>query len=238
MVTEMLARGLSRSGLTIVSGLARGIDAVAHREALETGGRTLALLGSSVTNIYPPEHDQLAIDVAKQGAVISETHPFSKPKSGVFPQRNRLISGLSLGVIVVEAADRSGALITASHAGEQGRDLFAVPGPITSRMSRGTNKLLRDGAILVRDAQDVLDHLGPLVEAAQIAPGRSIHHPAELKLNEIEQKILQAVQVEPTDVDEIVVGTGLEVPRVLSTLSVLEMRGLIRRTSGRHFCRR
>jgi DNA processing protein len=237
-VCQTLARGLARAGLTIVSGLARGIDAEAHRAALEVGGRTVAFLGSSVTDIYPPEHDKLADEITQQGALLSETHVFAKPKSGVFPQRNRLISGFSLGVIVVEAADRSGALITARHAGEQGRDLFAVPGPVTSRMSRGANGLIRDGAILIQDAGDVIDHLGPLVESAELGEGQVVNHPAELQLNEQEQVVLQAIGADATDLDEVIVKSGLPPARVLSTISVLEMRGMIRRHGGRSVSRR
>jgi len=233
-VTEGLARSLARNGLTIVSGLARGIDSIAHRSTMEVeGARTIAFLGSSVTDIYPPEHNELATHVSEHGAIISETHPFSKPKAGVFPQRNRLISGMSLGVVVVEAADRSGSLITASHAGEQGRDLFAVPGPVNSRMSRGCNRLIRDGAILIQDAQDILEHLGPLVERAHLSPDRVIHHPAELQLNPQEQQVLQAIESIPTDLDEVITRSGLAPSRTLSTISALEMRGIIRRTGIR-----
>ncbi|HZN32839.1 MAG TPA: DNA-processing protein DprA, partial [Pirellulaceae bacterium] len=142
---ERLAAGLARAGYTIVSGLARGIDAVAHRGALKAGGRTLAVLGSGVLNIYPPEHEQLAAEVIAKGALLSENPPDSPPLPGAFPQRNRIVTGLALGVIVVEAADRSGALISARHAMEQGREVFAVPGRVDSRMSRGCHQLIRDG---------------------------------------------------------------------------------------------
>jgi DNA processing protein len=236
-VAESISRGLAKAGFTIVSGLARGIDAVAHRAAIDAGGRTIALLGSCVTDVYPPEHVGLANEITQHGAILSETDPFAKPKAGVFPQRNRLISGLSLGVIVVEAAERSGALITAQHAGEQGRDLFAIPGPINSRVSRGCNRLIRDGAILVQDAQDVIEHLGPLVEAADVADDRVIHHPAELQLNEQETAVLQAIQTVPTDLDAVVHHSQLPIARVLSTISVLEIRGLIRRAGGRSVMR-
>lgn len=232
-MAERIAKSLARQGLTIVSGLARGIDAICHRSAIEAGGRTIAVLGSSVTDIYPPEHDVLADEVSQHGALISETHPFSKPKAGVFPQRNRIISGLSLGVIVIEAADRSGSLITAQHAGEQGRDVFAVPGAVTSRMSRGCNRLIRDGAILIQDAEDVLEHLGPLVEGIELENGARVSHPAELQLNDIEQQVLQCIDPLPTDIDAVVSKSGLPVSRVLSTLSVLQMKGLIKRPSGR-----
>ena len=229
---ERLAASLARAGLTIISGLARGIDAAVHRGALEAGGRTLGILASGVLNIYPPEHDKLAEQVAGSGALISEQPPQSSPLAGTFPQRNRIISGMSLGVIVVEAAERSGALITARHAMEQGRDVFAVPGNVDSRASRGCHRLIRDGAMLVESADDVLEALGPLVEAAPRDDGREVHHPAELLLNDMEQKVLDAIRGEATSVDEVVVASGLPVPQVLSTLSVLEMRHLIRRLSG------
>jgi DNA processing protein len=229
---ERLAGGLARAGLTVISGLARGIDAAAHRGAMAAGGRTIAVLASGVMNIYPPEHDKLAEEVMAQGALVSESPPRSAPLAGTFPQRNRLISGMSLGVIVVEAADRSGALITARHAMEQGREVFAVPGSVESRASKGCHRLLRDGAKLVESADDVLEELGPLVEAAPRGDGQVIHHPAELLINEIEQQVLATVRCEATSIDQIVAETRLPVSQVLSTLSVLEMRRLIRRLGG------
>lgn len=229
---ERLASSLARAGVTIVSGLARGIDAAAHRGALAAGGRTIAVLASGVFNIYPPEHKKLAEQVVANGALLSEAPPEAEPLSGAFPQRNRLISGLSLGVVVVEAAERSGALITARHAMEQGRDVFAVPGRIDSRTSRGCHRLIRDGARLVQSVDDILDELGPLVEAAPRDDGGHTHHPAELLLNDLERQVLDAVGADPTPIDQIVRQTGLAVARVLSTLSALEMRRLIRRLSG------
>jgi len=229
---ERLAGGLARAGLCVISGLARGIDSAAHRGALAAGGRTIAVLASGVMNIYPPEHDKLAEAIAAQGALVSESPPRAQPLAGTFPQRNRLISGLSLGVIVVEAAERSGALITARHAMEQGREVFAVPGNVDSRASRGCHQLIRDGAKLVESADDVLEELGPLVEATPRDDGQVIHHPAELLLNELEQQVLSAIRGEATPIDQIIAQSGLPVPQVLSTISVLEMRHLIRRLSG------
>ncbi len=234
---ERLAASLSRAGLTIISGLARGVDGAAHRGAMAAGGRTIAVLGSGVLNIYPPEHHGLADEVVAHGAVISESPPRAAPIAGVFPQRNRIISALSLGVIVVEAADRSGALITARHAMEQGRDVFAVPGRVDSRMSRGPHRLIRDGAKLIESADDVLEELGPLVEATSKADGEKIHHPAELLLNEPERQVLAAVRPDTTTVDEIIAACRLPSPQVLSTLTVLEVRRLIRRVSGFAFIR-
>ena len=238
VMAERLARGLSTMGATIVSGLARGIDAVCHEAALEAGGRTIAVLGSSVSDIYPPEHKKLAERICEQGLLISETHPFALPKAGVFPQRNRIISGMSLGVVVIEAADRSGSLITATHAGEQGRDVFAVPGPVTSRTSRGCNQLIRDGAILVQDAHDILEHLGPLTKSFRSSSGLEVKTPSEIQLNEVEQTVLGAIDSQPTDIDSVIGRSGLPVSRVLSTLSVLELRGCIIRTGGRSVARR
>jgi DNA processing protein len=229
---ERLAGSLARAGLTIISGLARGIDAAAHRGALAAGGRTLAALASGVMNIYPPEHDKLAAEVAACGALLSEQPARAAPLGGTFPQRNRLISGLSLGVIVVEAPQRSGALITARHAMEQGREVFALPGNVDSRCSGGCHRLIRDGAKLIETADDVLEELGPLVEATPREDGRVVHHPAELLLEETEQQVLALIGDESTPIDRIVAESRLPVANVLATLSVLEIRRLVRRLSG------
>jgi len=237
-MAERLTRGLCGYGCTIVSGLARGIDGVCHRKALECGGRTIAVLGSSLTEIYPPEHADLASNIRTHGVLLSETPPLAKPKAGVFPQRNRIISGLSLGVVVVEAAERSGSLITARHAGEQGRDVFAVPGQASAPTSRGSNRLIRDGALLVQDAEDILEHLGPLSRSAKLTGGQIVQQPKELILNEIERGVLQVIDVMPTDIDLVVQRSQLAVSQVLSTLSVLELKGAIKRTGGRSYGRK
>jgi DNA processing protein len=229
---EKLARGLAMAGITIVSGLARGIDAAAHRGALEAGGRTLAVLGGGLLKMYPPEHADLALQISKQGAVITESLPESSPKSGSFPRRNRIVSGLSLGLIVVEAAERSGALISSRLAMEQGREVFAVPGRVDNRMSRGCHKLIRDGAKLVEGIDDVLEELGPMATPIQIDGETTIRRPAELKLTEQESKVLNVIQADATEFDLIVDKTGLPAARVLSTISILEMRRLVKRVSG------
>lgn len=233
-----LVAALARRGLAIVSGLARGIDAAAHRAALEAGGRTIAVLGSGVVDVYPPEHTGLAEDIAQHGALLSECPPWSKPKRGMFPQRNRLISALGLAVLVIEAGARSGALITARHAGEQGRDVMALPGPVTSRMSRGCHSLIRDGAILIESADQVIEALGPLAESIPSdAAETEVRHPAELQLNEQERLVLDQIQTHATSIESVCVGSGLAIHRTLSTLSVLERRGLIRQIGGQKVVR-
>jgi DNA processing protein len=229
---ERLAESLARTGITIVSGLARGIDAAAHRGALAAGGRTLAVLGSGLLNMYPPEHAALAEEVAAHGAVISEAPPNSPPLGGAFPQRNRIISGMSLGVLVVEASISSGALISARHAMEQGREVFAVPGRVDNRMSHGCHRLIRDGAKLVETVDDILEELGPLVAPTSSASGEAVHHPAELLLNELEQQVLALITSQPITIDAVLAASQLPTGQVLSTISVLEMRHLVRRISG------
>ena len=230
---ERLAAGLARAGITIVSGLARGVDAAAHRAALRAGGRTIAVLASGLLEIYPPQHAALAMEISGgRGAVISESSTLGRPLRGAFPRRNRLITGLSHGTVVVEAGLRSGALISARHAMEQGREVFAVPGCVDNRAAHGCHRLLRDGAKLVETVDDVLEELGPLFQPAADDKGREIYHPGELQLNEQERQVLDAIESMATSIDEVITRCGLPVHRVLSTLSVLEMRRLVRRVSG------
>jgi DNA processing protein len=237
-IASQLARGLSMAGITIISGLARGIDAAAHQAALEAGGRTIAVLGGGHLKLYPPDHAALANEIASNGAVISESPPDSPPRSGSFPRRNRIVSGLSLGVIVVEAAQRSGALISARLAMEQGREVFAVPGRIDNRMSRGCHKLIQDGAKLVNSIDDVLEELGPLATPIRTDDSAEIRNPAELKLTEQERTILNSIETTPTLIDSIISLTNIPAARVMSTISILEMRSLILRVSGTSVIRR
>ncbi len=234
---ERFGYSLAKAGITVVSGLARGIDAAAHQGALHAGGRTIAVLGSGLGNIYPREHEGLARGVADNGAVISEFAPHAKPRGGMFPQRNRLIAGLSLATLVIEAPDRSGALITARLAGEQNREVFALPGPVTSRASRGCNQLIRDGATLVQTVDDILDEIGPMREPVTTDDGRELRNASELKLNDLERTVLDAIEQTSTPIDQVIENSRLDAHRVIAAISVLEMRRLVRRLSGQYVSR-
>jgi DNA processing protein len=242
-IAEKLARSLARAGVTIVSGLARGIDAAAHRGALKAGGRTIAVLANGLAKVYPPEHEELAAQVVSSGAIISEMPMRQGPLAGLFPQRNRVIAGLCQGVIVVEAAPRSGSLVTAQHALEQGREVFAVPGPIDSLCSRGPHQLIRDGAKLVETADDILEELRCEVRDKLVAlatpekPSDSPAHPSPRSLSAQELAILGHLDDLPKPADELISKTGLTASQVMATLSVLEVRRLIRRMPGNAFVR-
>ncbi|HCP13957.1 MAG TPA: DNA-protecting protein DprA [Planctomycetaceae bacterium] len=234
---ERLGASLARAGLTVVSGLARGIDQAAQRAAVRAGGRTLAILPAGVQNIYPPEHADFAAEIVQQGALLSEMSHHQQLLPGLFPQRNRIISGLSLGVLVIEASRRSGALYTARHALEQGRDVFAVPGPVDSLASAGCLELLRDGVQLVRHADDVLEALGPLPQPAQLSRTETVVQPRELSLNTIEKEVLNQIGLQPCSVDAVLRGREQQSPQILATLTVLEVRRLIRRLPGNQVVR-
>jgi DNA processing protein len=237
-IAEKLASSLARVGLTVVSGLARGIDAAAHRGALKAGGRTIAVVANGLSTTYPPEHAELADEVAVAGAILSEFPMGQGPLSGLFPQRNRIIAGLSLGVVVVEAAPRSSSLATARHAMEQDREVFAVPGPVDSLNSRGCHALIRDGARLVETVEDILDELGPLVREVRTAPDEpAVRQPSELVLGEQERSILGLLGDRPVSLDELIVATKLGASQVMATLSVLEVRRLVKRVPGGMFVR-
>jgi DNA processing protein len=234
---ERFAAGLARAGLTVISGLARGIDAAAHRGALEAGGRTIAVFATGLEQVYPPEHETLAEQVVERGAIVSESPLGQQPLAGLFPQRNRIISGLSLAVIIVEANRTSGALHTARHAMEQGREVFALPGRIDSLTSEGCHDLIRDGVTLARGVDDVLESLGPLIGPVARGPGDTVHSPRELTLDDQERTILNLVTSESRLIDDVVREAGLESSRVLATLTVLEMKRLLRRLPGGYVVR-
>ena len=234
---ELLAGGLARAGLTVISGLARGIDGVAHRSALAAGGRTIAVLATGVNRIYPPEHAELASEITRFGAIVTEARLDQGPLPGLFPQRNRIISGLSLAVVVVEAARRSGALHTARHAIEQGREVLAVPGQVDSLASQGCHDLLRDGAKLVTCVDDVLEELGPLMQPLQVGSAPPIHIPRELSLDDREREVLSIVGPDPRHLDELLRGSPLDTSTTLAVLTALELRRLVRRLPGSYVVR-
>lgn len=228
-VTEEVATVLAQNGVTIVSGLARGVDAVAHSAAVKAGGRTLAVLGSGVDRIYPPEHRALAEKIMLQGAVLSDYAPGTPPESANFPPRNRIISGLSLAVVVIEAAETSGSLITASFAAEQGREVFAVPGNIFAPQSKGTNRLIANGAkplLVVNDILDALD-LTRNIERREIRKA--------LPADPTEAALFQLIGAEPLHVDEIRAQSGLPIDRVSSTLAMMELKGMVRQVGGMQY---
>ncbi len=230
-VAETLSRDLAANRLTIVSGLARGVDGAAHQAALKAGGRTVAVLGSGVDVIYPPEHRRLAQQISENGAVISEYPLGTQPDAMNFPPRNRIISGLSLGVVVVEADEKSGALITTTYAAEQGRDVFAVPGGIFSRTSRGTNKLIQDGAKLVTCATDILEELNLEMVAKRAE--------AQLALpdDDAERNVLQTLTRDPMPIDDVIRRTNLPASVVAGALAMLELKGLARLADGAQYTR-
>lgn len=234
---EKIAGALARAGITVVSGLARGIDRAAHEGALKAGGRTIAVMATGLSHIYPPEHQNLAEEVAKQGALVTEFPLDQAPVAGLFPQRNRIISGLSMGVVLIEAGRKSGALHTARHAYEQGREVFAVPGRIDHPASAGCHDLIRDGAMLVRSVEDILEGLGPAKTPVMTAQSREVHTPRELSLSEFERDILNLVTLEPQHLNEIVQSSSLDSSRILSTLTILEMRKVVKRLPGGYLVR-
>ena len=229
------ARHLAANGLVITSGLATGIDGACHQGALDGGGLTLAVVGTGLDRVYPARHRDLAHRIAQNGALVSEFPLGTPPVAGNFPRRNRLISGLSMGVLVVEAALQSGSLITARLAAEQGREVFAVPGSIHNPQARGCNALIRQGAKLVETAQDIFEELGGFAGAAPMEPVQ----PAEVLPPELDaeyRRVLESVGHEPTPVDTVVKRSGLTADAVCSMLLVLELQGLIAATSSGHYC--
>jgi len=234
-VAELLSRQLATRGVTIVSGLARGIDAVAHRAALEAGGRTVAVLGSGLLALYPREHEKLAARIAENGAVLSEHALEAAPLPGNFPRRNRILSGLTLGTLVVEAARGSGSLITARHAIEQNREVYAVPGPVGQTASEGCHDLIQQGAKLVTCADDVIAELPPSARARLMSKPAGV--PEGKALTDHERRVLERLpRLGACDPDQLA-AEGLPVRCVLAALMALELKGLIRAFPGGSYAR-
>ena len=230
-VAHRVATELAQHGVTVVSGLAIGIDTVAHKAALAVGGRTVAVLGSGLDQIYPPGNRGLAHTITEQGALLGEYALGTRPEAGNFPPRNRIISGLSKGTIIVEAGQRSGALITARFAAEQGRDVFAVPGNILNPGSAGCNHLIQQGATPLLAVQDVLDQLN----FTRIVEQRATR--AAVPPDPMEAQILSHLSSEPRHVDEIVRQSAMPSPQVTSLLAIMELKGLVRQVGALNYVR-
>ncbi|MCE1254429.1 MAG: DNA-processing protein DprA [Anaerolineae bacterium] len=228
-VAAELSRFLVQNGITVVSGLARGVDSIAHETSLSVPGRTLAVLGCGVDRIYPPENNFLAEKIVENGALISDYAPGTPPDAANFPPRNRIIAGLSRATIVIEAGQESGALITAAFAVDQGRDVFAVPGSIYAPQSKGTNRLIQQGAIPLIDYSQLLECLN-----IQQAPQQQVLRLA-FPANEIEADILNSLSLEPLHIDEIGQKSGLPINQVSATLAMMELKGMVRQVGGMNY---
>lgn len=228
-MAEQIAADLARSRVTVVSGLARGIDACAHRAALEAGGRTVAIFGCGLDVVFPSDHVNLARQIMERGALVSEFPLGTRPKAENFPRRNRIMSGLCLGVLVVEAGERSGAMITVRWALEQNREVFAVPGSALSPASRGTNRLIQEGAKLVTNSDDVLEELNLTMTTQQLEMRELI------PLTDVESLIVQCLSLEPTHIDEVGRQCGLPIATVSSTLAMMELKGTVRQVGGMNY---
>ena len=241
LVAQRLSTELAQYGFAVVSGLARGVDSLAHQGALQAGGRTIAVLGSGINVVYPPEHRRLYEAIHEQGAVVSEFPFDTKPDRWNFPRRNRIISGLTLGTLVVEASDQSGSLHTARHALEQGREVFAVPGRIDAPSSRGTNNLIKRGAKLVEGIDDMLEEFPEAVRLAirqrGPAPVPTDAAPMPTDLTPEEARVLGLVPPEETHIEAIIHASQLPAQAVASILLTLELRGLVRQFPGKLFVR-
>jgi DNA processing protein len=232
-VADRLAYQLAKVGYTVISGLARGIDTAAHQGALKGGGRTITVLGGAIDRLYPPENRKLAADIACQGAVISEFPLGREPDRTTFPYRNRIVSGLSQGVVVVEAPPRSGSLITAEAAMDQGRNVYAVPGRIDNPNARGCHRLLKQGACLVESVDDILHDVEMLLPPDKKERAREIGQRPDLKLSPEESRILQELGQDAVDVDTLARRSGLQVHQVSAVLMGLEMKRVVRMLPGR-----
>ena len=238
-VAERLGAALGARGVTVVSGLARGIDSAAHRGALESGGRTIAVLGSGVDVIYPPENRRLAGRIVEAGALVSQFAPGTRPLAYHFPERNRVIAGLALGVVVVEAAEKSGALITAGFAAELGREVLAIPGRVNSPESRGAHRLIQDGAALVQDADEVIAALPARWQACVkgATTGRETQGSAAHAEPGDGGRVLAALGEDPVTIDEVIERSGLAAGRATALLLELELAGRVRQLDGKRFAR-
>lgn len=234
-ITERIGRELAKNGITVVSGLARGIDSIAHLSALKENGRTLAIFGSGLDVIYPQENEKLASEIISRGAIISEFFMGTKPEAPNFPRRNRIISGLSLGVVIIEAGAKSGALLTADCALEQNREVFAVPGNLGSKNSEGTNALIKQGAKLVTRVEDILEELKLSLRVDQSSTFKA--EPDLSGLSEAEKNIYKTISEEPNHIDKIAGQASVGVSQALSTLLSLELKGLVKQLSGKMFVR-
>jgi len=232
-VTQQMAYDLASQGITVVSGMARGIDTQAHKGALAARGRTIAVLGCGIDTAYPPENRGLMEEIARSGAVLTENPFGTQPESGYFPARNRIISGLSAGTVIIEAAEDSGSLITADYTLKQNRMLFAVPGNISSLTSRGTNSLIKQGARLVETARDVLQGLD-LYKGRNIAP--AVNRPLP-PLTDEERTVYDSVTGEPKHIDAIMAASGKAPGRLSGVLTTLELKGLVKQLPGKYFVR-
>ncbi len=238
-VCDQLSRQLVANGFTVVSGFARGIDSAAHRGVLEAGGKTIAVMGNGLSVIYPAENKQLMEQLTASGAAISEFPITTPPMATNFPRRNRVISGLSLGTLVVEASENSGSLITARLAAEQGREVFAVPGDIFSKMSKGTHNLIKQGAVLVESVGDILDALSlDVPRAKDVKPISQVERPPSVKLGDEEQAIWNALSHGSTHIDEIARNSNLPPNKVSSILVMLELKGIVQQLPGKMFARK
>lgn len=229
---EKFTKELVSLGVTIVSGIALGIDTIAHNVAIENGGRTVGIIGNGLDIVYPKSNEKLYEKISKNGAILTEFPLGTPPLAYNFPQRNRIISGISCGIIVVEAMEKSGSLITAHHGIEQGKDIFAIPGNINSIYSKGTNKLIKDGAIPLLDMEDILDEI---YELKMIKEKEKEKQLLDIDLSEIEKQIINIIKEGPTHCDTIVNITGINISQISSILTILEIKGLIKESTSRTF---
>ncbi len=228
-VAEDVAATLARAGVTVVSGLARGVDGVAHQSALKAGGRTVAILGSGVDHIYPPEHTRLAEQMIARGGVMSDYPPGTPPDAANFPPRNRIISGMSMATVIVEAGIDSGAMITARFAIEQGREVFAVPGNIYGAQSQGPNRLIREGARPLLNPKDLLEALN-LNQVVEHRTARSA-----LPTDPVEALLYQLIGAEPVYIDELRAQAGMPIEKVTAALAMMELKGMVRQVGGMNY---